>query len=257
MKTIISYRLDDICPKMDHEKFYKTLSIFSEFGIFPLLGVVPDCKDSKLNIMEKENDMFWKNIKDMQQEGYAIALHGYQHVYSTQNGGNLEVSPKSEFAGLSYDKQYNKLKKAKEIMNSYSVKPLIFMAPSHSFDINTLKALRNLDITMVTDGLSNRPYERFGMKFIPCKNVISLQRKLAGICVICIHTNTMEEIDFVRLKKFLIKYRLQSISYIDLMKGDFIRPILPAFYEWRWKIFSTIENKSVNIISRIIGGIRK
>ena len=41
--------------------------------------------------------------------GWSIALHGYQHLYETNDSGLLGLN-KYEFSGLSYEMQIKKLK---------------------------------------------------------------------------------------------------------------------------------------------------
>ena len=44
----ITIRMDDITPDMDFEKFTRFKTILDKHGIKPLIGVVPDNKDKKL-----------------------------------------------------------------------------------------------------------------------------------------------------------------------------------------------------------------
>ena len=43
----------------------------------------------------------------------------------------------------------------------------VFMAPSHSFDADTLRALRDLDFTSITDGFGFYPYDLHGLTAVP------------------------------------------------------------------------------------------
>ena len=100
----IAIRLDDITPGMNWTKFLRCKEILDKYGIKPLIGVVPDNRDEKLKIDEEHAD-FWKYVKDLQQEGWMVAMHGFSHVYTTQNGGLFPIGNKSEFAGISYKRQ--------------------------------------------------------------------------------------------------------------------------------------------------------
>ena len=68
-------------------------------------------------------------------------MHGFNHVYDTKTRGNINCGFKSEFAGHSFIKQYEKIKKGKEILESHNVYTDVFFAPSNSYDDNTLRAL--------------------------------------------------------------------------------------------------------------------
>ena len=82
----IAIRMDDITPKMDWEKFEKFKTLLEEYQIKPLIGVVPDNQDENLN-RGRENKDFWQYISRLQESGWCIAQHGYQHVYTQKRGG--------------------------------------------------------------------------------------------------------------------------------------------------------------------------
>ena len=56
------------------------------------------------------------------------------------------------------------ISKGKEILESHGLNPTFFMAPGHTFDENTLKALSTSGIKHITDGYSLQPYEREGLR---------------------------------------------------------------------------------------------
>lgn len=74
-----------------------------QYGIKPLIGVVPDNKDANLCKDAPKAD-FWERIIQIQQQGWIIAMHGYHHVYTTAAGGCFPLNRQSEFAGLSLAK---------------------------------------------------------------------------------------------------------------------------------------------------------
>ena len=139
MKKII-IRLDDICPDMNYENFIHMRNILLKERIKPLIGVIPNNKDEKL-MKERSKSIFktdeeiWNEIKILQDKhGWQVALHGYEHVKKTNNGGIMKYNSKSEFAGVPLDEQHESIKKGKEILNSLGLICSSFMAPSHSFD---------------------------------------------------------------------------------------------------------------------------
>lgn len=73
-------RLDDICPTMNWALWESTDEFLKVNKVKPLLGVIPDCVDSDLYIMEAKSD-FWEWLKKKQAEGYIIAMHGLNHVF--------------------------------------------------------------------------------------------------------------------------------------------------------------------------------
>lgn len=204
MLLYITFRLDDICPQMDREKFLAYQNLFDQYGIKPLIGIVPDNQDDYLKCQD-DDPQFWDKMRKLQSEGWAIAQHGYQHVYCTQVQGLICRRPLSEFAGLPLDEQMEKISRGKRILAQEGLDTDIFMAPGHSYDETTLDALRECGFKYVTDGLSSWPYMLRGLKFIPCRNMSPLL--LPGINTKCIHANSSDRKEFKRIQKALTKTR--------------------------------------------------
>ena len=141
----ISIRMDDITPDMDWNKFERFKAILDKHEVKPLIGVVPDNKDKKLQI-DAPRKAFWEYVKMLQNEGWVVAMHGLTHVYSNRECGMFPIGDKSEFAGLPYEKQDEMIREGKRILKGHGIITDFFMAPSHSYDRNTLKALKKLYI---------------------------------------------------------------------------------------------------------------
>lgn len=197
-------RLDDITPDMDQEKFERLAALFEQYQIHPIIGVVPDNQDKMLRVQEPEAD-FWERIRALKERGWVIAQHGFQHVYVTGKSGLLGVNAFSEFAGLPYQEQYEKLRKGRELLEKKGILASMFMAPGHTFDRKTLKALRKLGFTCVTDGYCSMPYRRTGLLFLPC--TISEPRVPKHFDTLCLHPNHMTEPQFDELAKFIGAHR--------------------------------------------------
>ena len=165
----ILLRFDDICPTMNWAQWNKAKNLLDNIGAKALLGVIPDNHDSDLLIDEPRKD-FWEYVKDLQNQGYTIAMHGYQHVFDIKASGIVTPKKHSEFAGHPYDVQYKKIKKGKEILLSHGIETDVFFAPAHSYDDNTLKALSANGFNYVSDGLSCKPYTRHGILCIPARS---------------------------------------------------------------------------------------
>lgn len=180
-----------------------------------LVGVVPNNKDPKLNV-EKTHEAFWDSIRQWKTRGWTIAQHGYTHEYLTKNGGLLNLSGKSEFAGLSYDVQVERLLAGKTIMEKEQVWDPVFMAPSHSFDTNTLKALKQLGFKAITDGYGLYPYELHGLQAVP--QLFSSGKSLCfGVYTVCIHINTISEVQMRALLQFISSNRANIIPFEDAL----------------------------------------
>lgn len=200
-------RMDDITPTMNWERFNQVRRIFEKYHICPLVGVVPECRDPKLNVEEPRDD-FWELLKELQTQGWMIAQHGTYHQYVTGDSGLLGLKQSSEFAGLSYEEQYEKLKVGKQILDEHGIDTDIFMAPGHTYDRNTVKALAHLGFKVITDGLYYRPYRYEGMVFVPCR--LKSYKNTKGIDTICLHSNGMTDKDMDELEAFC-KVNLQNI----------------------------------------------
>lgn len=233
MKIVI--RMDDIAPGMDMGKFRRFKRILDAHHIQPLIGVVPDNRDEKLIVPddereydrrekdvpvsndrrkgdrrdisdfadEEENPGFWRMIRDLQSSGWIIAMHGLHHEYTTGEGGLLPLNRKSEFAGHSLEKQTRMIAEGKRILESHGIATDFFMAPSHSYDKNTIEALLANDFRRITDGFGRHAYRRFDMTFYP----ISYDRKSVlkdtgdGYTTFVIHTNTLSDDNFEYYEK--------------------------------------------------------
>ena len=226
MERRIVFRLDDICPQMNHDRFNKMKAIFDKYDVKPIIGIVPDCKDPTLNC-DDEDPLFWEKMRDLQASGWTVAMHGCFHVYMTRSNGFVACGHRSEFAGLSYTEQYKKLKQGKDILESQGICTKVFMAPSHSYDKNTLLALNALGFQYVTDGLTALPYQYMGLVFVPCiEPKISSAKRFSTVCY---HTNEAADARFQETELLLENCRQQVISFEEAKQ-------LPRIPYWRARI---------------------
>lgn len=213
----ISIRMDDITPDMDWARFLRFKELCDLYQVKPLIGVVPENQDSMLHIDEARSD-FWEYLLQLEKEGWIIAQHGCTHIYSTRKKGCFPLNAISEYAGKTYEEQLANLKKGKEILESHGVYTDIFMAPAHSYDKNTLKALKATGFTKLTDGFGKQPYEWMGLTFYPIsfKQSNSLKQE-NGYTTFVVHVNTMNDKDFERYEKLFAKQRDKLISYQEYL----------------------------------------
>ena len=160
-------RLDDACSQMNKQKWQCAEDILDKYGIKPMVGIIPQNEDPETCIDASDMTFITKALT-WQRKGWAMALHGYNHVCTTSDGGINPIHNRSEFAGLDYQSQYLKLKKGYANLASIGVVPLYFYATSHTFDINTIKALREATpIRIISDTIALYPYQFEGVTFIP------------------------------------------------------------------------------------------
>lgn len=218
MSMKIAVRMDDITPDMNWENFSFFRALFKEAGITPLLGIVPENKDAKLNC-EKAHEDFYELMKQFAKEGYCLAMHGCHHVYTTKCGGCFPLNRYSEFAGLSYEEQKELLSYGKEKLKEHGIETDIFMAPAHSYDNNTLKALKELGFTKVTDGFGKAPYKDKGLTFYPISFLLDRSfRRKRGVTTMVVHANTVTEADKKRYEQIFRDYGKHMISYSEYLK---------------------------------------
>lgn len=203
-------RLDDVTPDMDWDKFNQVKTILDRYRICPLIGVVPDNRDRTLH-KETQKEEFWNILRELQQKGWKIAQHGTYHVYETEHCGILGINPFSEFAGLPYEEQLHKLKTGQKILRENGISTDIFMAPGHTYDANTIKALKECGFTTITDGLYKMPYMEDGILCIPCR--MQGFRISKGVDTVCLHTNLMQEKDMKELDRFCRDHRADIVSF--------------------------------------------
>jgi len=203
-------RLDDITPDMNMERFHRVKEVLDKYQICPLIGVVPQNQDETLHKAEN-NVEFWNLVKELQDCGWRGAQHGTYHVYETADLGLLGINPFSEFAGLPYDIQLEKLQAGKKILEDNGIATDIFMAPGHTYDNNTLKALVECGFKVVTDGLYKKPYYEKGLLFVPC--CLRGFKKPDGIDTVCLHTNLMDEQDVEALDAFCRNNRDKIVNF--------------------------------------------
>ena len=217
----IAIRMDDITPDMDFAKFNRFRELLDKKGICPLIGVVPDNQDQKLHIEEDRPD-FWDLVKELQQQGWKVAMHGFRHQYTTANGGMFPIGNKSEFAGLSLKEQDDMIREGKRILKEKGIVTDIFMAPSHSFDNNTLIALKKNGFYRITDGFGIRPFRQDGIVFYPISvsRAKTLKDKRDGIVTFVYHANTMTDKDFQKLEKLLDEAEVVSYSEYATMEPE-------------------------------------
>jgi len=219
IKMKIAVRMDDITPDMDWENFYFFQNLFEETGITPLLGVIPENRDENLKCGTPHRD-FYKLMAELREKGYCFAMHGCYHLYTTKCGGLFPLNRFSEFAGVPYEKQKKMLAFGRQKLEEYGIETDIFMAPAHSYDQNTLKALKELGFTKITDGFGKRPYKDRGITFYPISFRLSgaLKRRKKGMTTMVIHANTITETDKERYSRIFRQHGEDMISYSEYLK---------------------------------------
>ncbi len=239
------FRMDDICPTMNWDKFNALMKIFDSKGLVPLLGVIPENKDPFL-IRERPDPKFWDIINNLlQKKKIEVAQHGTYHEYISSEKGILatdfDFPARSEFAGFDYNFQFERLKAGAEILKKNGIETNCFMAPSHSYDNTTVKALYDLGFKTVTDGIARYPYQYEGLIFVP-QTLWSPRVSMGGINTICLHSNDLTERQIKKIENFLDHSAKRVIRFSDSLADVRAYSKQYAFY-WKWK--HTVVDKKV------------
>ena len=216
MKINYLIRLDDACPFMDAMKWQRVEDILDNYGVKPLIGIIPANADSE-TIINQEDLLFWEKVHQWIGKGWEIALHGYDHVCITQDGGINPVHHRSEFAGLGYEEQAKKISDGFDVLKKYGIEPCYFFAPSHTFDENTLRAIKDYTpIRKISDLIATKPYKKGVFTIVPCQMGKLREIPIPGYWCACYHPNMMKDIEFEALETFLKVHQRDFISFGEL-----------------------------------------
>ena len=210
--TGLLIRMDDICENMNWELMDKCEILFDKYEIKPLLGVIPINKDPEL-LKYPKTQMFWDKVKNWKSKGWEITMHGCNHLYTQKSykkdifnyGGN------SEFYGLEYSKQLDKIEKGLFEFKKRQINVRSFFAPNHIYDQNTLKALKKKDIKMIIDGYGLFPFYINDLLFIP--QLFYKEKFLPfGIQSTQLHINYWQNEDFNKFENFIKTFHKKIIN---------------------------------------------
>jgi predicted deacetylase len=179
-------RFDDLCPTINWDVWQKLETIMLEENVSPIISVIPDNQDSSF-FNAPADSHFWDRVRGWQARGWSIGLHGYQHRYVNKEAGMIGLNHYSEFAGLPLEEQYTKLRKGLEIFAREAVRADVWVAPAHSFDHNTVRALSSLGVKTISDGMSLFPYRDCEGTFWVPQQLWKFRAAPFGVWTVCVH----------------------------------------------------------------------
>ena len=211
--TGILIRLDDIAENMNWDLMEKSELLFDEFKIKPVLGVIPVNKDEELLSYPRKNN-FWDRVRKWRDKGWEISMHGFTHVYDkiSKKEDYFNYGGGSEFCGHYLEVKFSRIKNGLNKFNDENIKIKSFFAPNHTFDKNTLLALKRCGINEVIDGYGLMPYEENKINFIP-QLFYKIIKLPFGIQSLQIHLNYLNQKDFDNFKNFIEKNSKKIITY--------------------------------------------
>lgn len=226
-------RLDDACSTMDSECWLKMEHLLDKYGVRPMVGIIPSNADPN-QMIDKEDGLFWEKASAWQSKGWTIALHGFDHCYISSKAGINPLWNRSEFAGISLEQQRQKIGDGVTILKKHGLNPKYFFAPSHTFDENTLQALRECsDIRIISDTIATRPYRKGEFVFIPQIGGHCVNMPLSGVYTFCFHPNTMTNTDFDSLESFIKLHNSEFCGFDELeLNGVREKSLKDKFISW-------------------------
>jgi peptidoglycan/xylan/chitin deacetylase (PgdA/CDA1 family) len=216
-------RFDDFCPTMNWTIWREVEAALIDSGVRPMLAVVPDNQDPELKI-EPARDTFWEEVRSWQSRGWTIGLHGFQHRYVTTSAGIIGRNRYSEFAGLPYPAQLEKVRSGLAIFARQGVRPDVWVAPAHSFDSDTLCALNRCGLRAVSDGYFMLPHtDDNGMFWVP-QQIGRFRQLPIGVWTVCLHHNTWSMDDVHRFRGELKLFRDRMADFSQVVNRYSRRP---------------------------------
>jgi len=211
--TGLLIRLDDIAENMKWEYMKKCETIFDKYSIKPILGVIPNNKDKDLLNYEK-NENFWEQVRNWQKKGWEISMHGFSHLYDKKTN-KLDLfgyGGDSEFFGHDFENQKEKIQKGLKKFADEGIKIRSFFAPNHTYDQNTLKAIKDCGIKNIIDGYGIAPYKYNDLVFMPQLFYKEIMLPF-GIQSTQTHINYWSDNDYLKFENFISQNSSKIISF--------------------------------------------
>jgi predicted deacetylase len=233
-------RLDDACETMNHHNWELLERVLNQHGIKPIVAVIPSNQDEQLMYAPRD-PAFWSKVRDWASQGWTIAMHGYQHaMHSTDVKLLVPFYRRSEFAGLSLQEQAAKIRSGWQLFLAERVVPQVWIAPAHSFDQTTLKAVHaETSIRVVSDGIAWNPFSDHGFYWIP-QQLWRLAERRWGLWTVCLHPNEMTAESIAALGKALggsFRGRISEFKDIRLRESgkSLGERLYHEYFWWKWR----------------------
>ncbi|NOR72115.1 MAG: DUF2334 domain-containing protein, partial [Methylomarinum sp.] len=166
----IMFRYDDYSRYSNIEVEQALFEAAKYVGAGVLVGVIPfpetpypsDILDEELVRVELSKQKIELLQKYVAEGVVHVAVHGYSHKR------NADIAIKSEFTGLSEEKQISLLKKAKaslELVTKTSIHA--FIPPFNQYDKQTLTALESNDYKLISSGFRGATLSSSDLTYLP------------------------------------------------------------------------------------------
>ena len=142
----IIVRLDDFHQVRDVKGWDRTFELLDNLGVRGVIAPIPKKEGEELS------DEAARELKEFIRRGWEVAQHGYTHEKMTNCRGIAGTREWSEFAGLPYTEQRQRIIEGKKILKERGIDAKTFVPPVHSFDNTTVEVLNDLDFKVLNDG---------------------------------------------------------------------------------------------------------
>ena len=205
---------------MDHQRWAALEHLLIKSDIKPIVAVVPNNIDPVL-VKSNVDPNFWGRVRSWQSMGWHIAMHGYSHEALTTDKGLVPLHNKSEFAGVPDSEQRRRIRLSCELFRNNGVEPKIWVAPFHTFDSATLRALSSeTEIRIVSDGIAKWPFSEMGFFWIP-QQLWGPKEKASGVWTICLHPNDTPDKLLQSLERLILTNQNAFIWNMDELLSSF------------------------------------
>ena len=168
------------------------------------------------------NDKAAKKLED-QKDKYQKALDKSKMALEKEQDnvkkGEDQLTLKEQQTKDQLENQKFKIKKSLKIFHQNDLDPKVWVAPAHSFDSSTLKAIsEETNIKIISDGISTFQYFNSGFHFIP-QQLWSIKKKTFGLWTVCLHPDTMSDEEINEFERQLSSSSIykSSISIEDIV----------------------------------------
>lgn len=151
-------RYDDYCTTSPTELEIKILDALQKKGASCTFGVIPYVDGLRNALTQTKADILTKAMKTGTVE---VALHGFDHI-------SIRKDRNSEFFGLDYSSQAEKIAKGKEFLEKMlDTKITTFIPPFNNYDLNTTRALEKLEFKNLSANVLGVAEESSSLNFLP------------------------------------------------------------------------------------------
>ena len=112
------------------------------------------------------------------------------------------------------------IEEGKRILKNNGLNTNIFFAPAHSYDKNTVLALRENGFKIMSDGRSYYPYNWLNIKFIPVRYFGLDIKQHNGIFTIALHPSKCTNFTFIKLERFMESNTDEIYPYEDIIDEE-------------------------------------